>query len=719
MVVILAAILLEAISGFQYYYTRGMLERNLEQQILTGLTISAYRMDGIMNGAATSVYNQVWNAERHLDDPDFMETLVYNLVYNESDMIIGAAIGFRPYFYPQKGYWYELYARQWSDSISVTQIGSAQHDYFSREIYQTAIKGDTLKWSVPYLDNEGAKDMVSTFALPIRDEQGEPIGILGVDINTEWISETVNAIKMHPSSFTMVLSQEGELIARAPDSLCSAKQAQKIVDMINDSTVKKETKINGRATGFDFYNEEKDRFGRVYYSRKRMAPQWFLATVCYDDEAFGELDRMRRSTMWLALAGLVVLGLIIHLFAKGRNKLQQSQMKQQRIDGELQIARDIQNQMLPRENSIKRDDISLHGSLTPAREVGGDLYDFFIRDEKLFFCIGDVSGKGVPSAMLMAVTHSLFRIASLRENNPGLIMQAINRIVCQNNESSMFVTFFIGVLDLPTGRLHYCDAGHDSPIVLKDGVQKALTSKPNIPLGVFDDARYMEEESTLEPGAMLFLYTDGLTEARRSRRNFFGLERVKATLQQQGESPSLSPQSLIQHMTEEVNRFVEGQDQSDDLTMLALVYTPVREKDLLNETLTLQNDPEQVTLLSDFLKGIAKRLNMERKTAYDTRLAVEEAVVNVMSYAYPAGQVGQVIVEAKYDGQRLKFVISDRGVAFDPTRAASTDTTLKAEERPLGGLGILLVRKLADGINYERIDGMNVLTIWKTLNAKV
>ena len=205
----------------------------------------------------------------------------------------------------------------------------------------------------------------------------------------------------------------------------------------------------------------------------------------------------------------------------------------------------------------------------PARAVGGDIYDYFIRDDKLFFCIGDASGKGIPSAMLMAMTHSLFRAASAHENNPAHIMQTINGSTCENNESNMFVTMFIGILDLPTGHLRYCNAGHDIPVVVG---KEALPAKPNLPVGLFDDFTYQMQETTLEGGSLLFLYTDGLTEAKNNRRQQFSLSRVMAVLEG---AASLSPQQLLEKMTAEVHAFVEDAEQSDDLTMLAIRYTPV------------------------------------------------------------------------------------------------------------------------------------------------
>ena len=733
LVIILAAILMEGISALQYYYTRNMLERDLEEQVLLLLRASAQRMDAIMRDVSIAASNQVWHAQEHLDDPSYMETLVSNLVTHESDKIVGAAIAFSPDYYPSKGHWYEPYSRHEGDSVITTQIGSAQHNYFSSEFYLTCMKGDTLKWSTPYLDSEGAKDTVSTFALPIRDGKGKPVAALGIDITTGWMSEMLSQFHKHPSSFTMVLSQEGQLIATPPDTVCSPKLAVSIAAMIKDSSIPKVMKVNGRVTSFKFYDEEQGRSGRVYYARKRYAPKWLMVKVCYDDEDFGELYKLQKNILWMTLFGILVFGIILQLFMRNGRKLQTSLMRQQRIDGELQIANAIQTQMLPRE-SWDDPRVDVHGSLTPAREVGGDLYDYFIRDEKLFFCIGDVSGKGIPAAFIMAVSQSLFHNIALRESNPALIMQRMNDSACRNNQSNMFATLFVGVLDLPTGRLRYCSAGHEIPFLIekrkKENEESStkeseadqhpspqlsisyLDAKPNLPIGLFADFSYTMQETTMPPGSMLILYTDGLTEARNSQRQLFGRERVQ---QMMSRCYDISSRTTVETIISEIEHFTEHTQPSDDLTLLAISYTPAEKLLILDEQLTLPNDVKEVERLSTFIKDVTARLNIAKPLAPKLRLALEEAVVNVMEYAYPAGRKGEVNIRVTCDGDLLRLIITDTGIPFDPTEAAAADTTLSAEERPVGGLGILLIRKLMDVINYEREHGKNILTLTKRL----
>lgn len=716
-VIILAAVLLEVISAIQYRYTRGLLEEELEKSALQDLMTSALRIQEIVVKAEVGVSSQVWHTQRHLDDPDYMNMLVASMAQDGGANIVGAGIGFKPYYYPSKGKLFEVYGRQIKDSVEVEQIASEKHDYTQKDFYQIALRGDTVKWTPPYLDAEGAKGVVTTYGMPVRDKRGEPVAVLLVDMATNWVGEVVNQHHRNPSSFSLVMGKDGDLIAGPDDSLASPSLVRKIVEMVNDSTVERELKANGRVTGFPFFDEECGESGHVYYATKKREPRWQIVLVCYDKEVFGKLDDMRKYIIIMMLAGIFVLAVIIQLFVKSHRRLQATQKEQDRIEGELHIAKEIQTQMLPQKNSVTRDDVDVFGSLVPAREVGGDLFDFFLRDEKLFFCIGDVSGKGVPSAMVMAVTHSLFRSASAHENNPARMMQVINETSCHGNEANMFVTLFIGVLDLPTGRLHFCNAGHDKPIIVnsQQSTVSTLDAKPNLPVGVFTDVKYVEHEHLLTTGSTLFLYTDGLTEARNVQRQFFGLERVKEVLC--SVASESKPQVLLQTMTDAVNQFVEDAEQSDDLTMLVIHYMPQEFESVLTETLVMKNNLHEVTRFSAFITSATEKLGIEKSLARQLRLAVEEAVVNVIEYAYPAGKEGDITVKIMSDGNTLRFQIIDAGVLFDPTMKERADTTLSAEDRQIGGLGILLVRELMDSINYERIEGTNVLTLIKNLKS--
>ena len=220
---------------------------------------------------------------------------------------------------------------------------------------------------------------------------------------------------------------------------------------------------------------------------------------------------------------------IIHRSAKDIKQLQSADLERERIENELNIARKIQLDMLPKTFPPfpERKDLNIFGSLLPAKMVGGDLYDFFIRDEKLYFCIGDVSGKGVPAALVLSAGYTLYHSVSAHESNPSRIMKAVNEAFCRNNDTNMFATMFIGVLDLPTGKLRYCNAGHDHPYIIGQEVRE-LQAKPHLPLGVMDDTNYSTQEDVLTSGEMVFLYTDGLTEAMDEKHEQFGPKRLES-----------------------------------------------------------------------------------------------------------------------------------------------------------------------------------------------
>ena len=215
-----------------------------------------------------------------------------------------------------------------------------------------------------------------------------------------------------------------------------------------------------------------------------------------------------------------------------------------------------------------RADIDMFGCVTPAKAVGGDLYDFRIREGKLFFCIGDVSGKGIPAALVMTVVSSMFRMLSDTEENPAKIVSSINYSLSARNESLMFITLFVGALDLSTGELQYVNAGHNAPILIFGGKPRMLQVDSNLPVGIMQDWEFSMQKTTLAPGTVLFLYTDGLTEATRSGGQLFGEARVLETLA--GQDEKNSAEDIITHMTDAVSDFVGDSEQSDDLTMLVM-----------------------------------------------------------------------------------------------------------------------------------------------------
>ena len=267
------------------------------------------------------------------------------------------------------------------------------------------------------------------------------------------------------------------------------------------------------------------------------------------------------------------------------NELRDTTAQKAAMESELKIAHDIQMSMLPKTFPPypERDDIDIYGMLTPAKAVGGDLFDFYIRDEKLFFCIGDVSGKGIPASMFMAVTRSLFRNISAHVVLPEHIAYALNNALTEGNETNMFVTLFTGVLDLATGHLHYCNAGHNAPLLVgcdvEDSVPHAdpqvreLPCLPNLPLGIMGEFQFEAQEVDLDPDTTIFLFTDGLNEAENAFHEQFGDERIMEVANRLLAKREHQPINITYEMFQAVHNLVNGAEQSDDLTMLAIQYT--------------------------------------------------------------------------------------------------------------------------------------------------
>ena len=264
-----------------------------------------------------------------------------------------------------------------------------------------------------------------------------------------------------------------------------------------------------------------------------------------------------------------------HSLTKYMEDLKETTASKAAIENELKVAHNIQMSMLPKifPPYPERKDIDIYGMLTPAKAVGGDLFDFYIRDEKLFFCIGDVSGKGVPASLVMAVTRSLFRNVSSHSSEPSQIATALNKALSEGNETNMFVTFFVGVLNLADGSLLYCNAGHEAPLLVGKGIG-VLPCDANLPLGIMSDWSFTQQQVTIYPQTVIFLFTVGLSEAEDADHMQFGEERILAVAEKVLSQQQLQSQIFIDEMADAVNHFVGDAEQSDDLTMLALQYKP-------------------------------------------------------------------------------------------------------------------------------------------------
>ncbi|MBR5640260.1 MAG: SpoIIE family protein phosphatase [Muribaculaceae bacterium] len=708
LIIVFAALLIELFSWAQYYYTKQLLEEELEKKAAIEMTMKAILVKSMLNTTEQVLNSHVTEITKLTEDRDDIHDALRTIV-EANDYFTGVGLAFEPGYYGGHDELYEPWAFNSKDGVKVKENIAMRggHDYTNFKFYTEPMSTGKPYWSDPYIDSVETKSFITTYSVPIIDKSGQKAGIAGIDLSLEWLSDSLNNRHMYPSSFCMLLTDDGKLISQPSKNHSRYKDFDDAIRLINDSTANARTVAKSKIKVIEFDTED-GKEACVFFHHMKGNPHWMIAVVCYDDEVYAGLKAIRLRTGLLMLLGFMLLGYIIYRFLKNNKRMAQNEIERERLSSELQVAKRIQSEMLPHDD-ISHNNIDIAATLLAAREVGGDIYDYFLRDDKLFFCIGDASGKGVASALIMSVTHSMFRSFGSRESNPARIMQSINQAVCHGNDSSMFVTFFIGVLDLPTGRLHYCNAGHDTPVVIA-GEPCKLDVKANMALGIVKDWFYERQETILKPGDTLLLYTDGLTEAMDAKHQQFGLQRVMETI---SSHPDEAPQRLLDTLTGTMSRFVGNAEQSDDLTMLAVRYSPAVKETVLKQGLAIENDLSHIAQVNDFVTEFCNHLNLDKSLATNMRLAIEEAVVNIINYAYPKGEKGDIGIVASATSDSIEWVITDNGVAFAPTDAPDVDTSLSAEDRQIGGLGIFLVRQLMDTINYERIDHKNVLTLTK------
>ena len=450
-----------------------------------------------------------------------------------------------------------------------------------------------------------------------------------------------------------------------------------------------------------------------------------MAAQFYDNQQRAALRNGLLHLFGLLLLGFIVVRAVTHL-----RRLQAVNAEKERIAGELRVAHDIQQSMIPKTfpGFPERDDVELYATLTPAREVGGDFYDFLIRGDQLFFCIGDVTGKGVPAALLMTVMRSLFRTEAGREaENVGAdgsgaatlsqhtgqttgqatgqttgqaaaIVARMNALLCEEQSSGYFVTMFVGVLHLTTGALDYCNAGHEQPTLGGD----PLDIKHNLPVGALSTWHYEGQTVRLHAGDTLFLYTDRLNEARDRHERPLSRRHV---LQLARQSSALSPRQLVELMSSDAQRHVGSAEQSDDITLMAIRWHG-------GNTLTLRTDGGDLHQLEAFVEAVSSRARLSDHETPRLRLAVEEAVTNVIRHAHATS----IRLDSEVRDGVLHITLTDDGQPFDPTQAPDVDTTVPADQRVEGGLGILFMRRMSDALTYRREGERNVLTIKKEIS---
>lgn len=383
-----------------------------------------------------------------------------------------------------------------------------------------------------------------------------------------------------------------------------------------------------------------------------------------------------------------------------------------RIDKELEFAKNIQSSALPNIFPAfpKRKDFDIYASMTPAKEVGGDFYDLYMTgNDMLHFLVADVSGKGIPAAMFMMRAKTELKTLTEAETPLCDVFTTGNHALCEGNDAGMFVTAWQGSVNLEKGILQYANAGHNPPLIRHDGGKfEYLRTRSGFILAGMDGVKYKTHDFQLSPGDIVYLYTDGVTEATNSESELYGEERL---LQAINSREFESMEDICKFIKSDVDRFVGEEPQFDDITMLAFKYNGAPAVPTIHFD---EAHIEDIPTVTEFVEAELEKLDFPMKSIMQINVAIDEIMSNIVRYAYPE-KSGPVTVKLIYkeDPNRVYLRFEDEGVPYNPLNNKDPDTTLSADERKIGGLGIYIVKKTMDSVKYKYEDGMNILSLKK------
>jgi len=618
LIVLFAAAIFIASLGFMFQQSQKSVHQeaiNRAEQVLENTVL---RVTNILDRVQVATDNTDWLPVRHLDAPDSMFVYSRRILVNNPDLN-GCSISFEPYYFPDRGKYFSAYSLNEGGQIRTTQEGNPNYDYFTLDWYQLAKLLDRPCWTEPYYDynpdNFYSQDMIASYCKPMKDEDGNYVGTISVDMSLGWLSETISAVRPYPNSYSIMIGRGGTFFVH-PDS------TKLFYETIFTETLEHDDPDRvalGKAmqAGEEGMKRLKMEGEDCYVFYKPLGETaWSVAIVCPVSDILSGYKRLRIAVMLIVILGLLLLWRVFrqiirrelaplgkltsqartiaagefdkelpddgrtdeigqlsqsfsgmqHSLVSYMDELKKTTAQKASIESELKVASDIQMGMVPRIFPAfpKRDDIDLYASMTPAKEVGGDLYDYFEQDDRIYLCVGDVSGKGIPASLFMAVTRNLFRIIAQQGKSPVEVAEQINSFLVQDNDQAMFVTMFIGRIDMSTGRFDFCNCGHNPPMM--DG-QFLPLKYTNRPLGLWDGAPFQGETIENIRGRQLLLYTDGLNEAENRSQEILGNDRLLELMAGAGK---LSAREVILRLQQAVERHRDGATPNDDLTLLCL-----------------------------------------------------------------------------------------------------------------------------------------------------
>lgn len=564
----------------------------------------------------SAVRNLAWIASQNIDDEQALYDITARMV-DGNPSIVGSAIAFPEGYHNGERFFSPYsYRDQNTGLITSTQLGNDNYDYFYMDWYLIPSLQGKPFWSEPYYDEGGGEQYMSTYSYPILDSNGNTLAVVTADINLDWLSELVSQIRPYDNSFMFMVTRTGSFVATEEiDSLKGETLYSLACRIGNESLIDISRAMLKGEKGMKRYFYDGQLSFVVYGPLEN---GWSAAISCRYKEVLARTSQMHVVLIMIGAIGLFLLFISCYLTVKRlthplvefsdaamsiaqgnfntrlpiikyddeigklRNsfdymqkslftyidELKATTSAKERFESELNIARQIQMHMVPG-NFPCNAGFDLYAMIQPAKEVGGDLYDFFVKDRKLLFTIGDVSGKGVPASLFMAITRSAFRFIAGLDLPIDEIVSNINNSVSNGNDTGMFVTMFAACLDLDTGEMEYCNAGHNRIVVKNpDGSARFLDQTANLAIGVFDGFRFKRQQTTVGKGSRLILYTDGVTEAEAADKSQFGDQALLSWAQNL--PADMKSKDATDDLLANVKKFTGGNEQNDDITIMVI-----------------------------------------------------------------------------------------------------------------------------------------------------
>ncbi|RJR31238.1 MAG: HAMP domain-containing protein [Desulfobacteraceae bacterium] len=617
------AVIFTVVFAYSYSISRTIILRNVETSAENLANSTVNQIDSVLKAVEMVPKNlAIFLEDFPYQYGDILRQI--RAVVEKNPEIYGATIAFEPYGYSMSNRTFAPYFYKNNGELSFTYI---PYEYFTWDWYQIPKELNAPVWSEPYFDEGAGQTMMATFSVPFyRMVSGERklAGIVTADISLDWLQELMGSIRIGESGYGFLISRNGTFITHPDSSVVMNETFFTVAEDKGDQAMREvgRSMVRGASAFVPFRSPFT---GKQCWMRYSPLPsnKWSLAVLFPRDELMADIHSLNRTIVWLSLAGFVLLLVMIFwisgsitrpLRALSRSAgqmatgdleipipdvktgdevaalassfnsmktslkqyisdLKETTAAKERIESELKIAHDIQMSILPKifPPYPDRTEFDVLAVMKPAKEVGGDLYDFFFMDDQHFcFTIGDVSGKGVPASLFMAVTKTLIKTKATQGLSAENVLSRVNQDLSLDNDSMMFVTLVFGILNTVTGEVVYSNAGHNPPFILSaGGTITPLEPTGGIALGVAEDCVYRSRKFTLQRGDALFLYTDGVTEAMDRQEALFSEERLKRDL---GPLSGKSLKEIISGIMGNVENFSEGVPQADDITMLVIRY---------------------------------------------------------------------------------------------------------------------------------------------------